>query len=261
MTVLFLAWRERQRRWWPVGCLSERPAGSPSGRLYVFRYTKGALEAQVAGFTTLPGFPEIDATYVSSELFPLFRNRLMPSDRSDFGVFLRWLDLPPGETDPLVLLGRSGGRRETDMFEVFSVPEQDGEGRYRMSFFIHGMSHRTEEQAAAASGLAVGDRLVLRPEPENPGHSGALQVLTSDHIHIGFVPRYLCPDISVLTDDVSVTVQRVNHPPAPMQFRVLARFEAAWPQAFRPFNSEAFQPSAAGDPAPRVEADRRLSSR
>jgi hypothetical protein len=100
MTVLFLVWRELGRRWWPIGCLSERPAAPAGGRLYAFRYTKGALDATAAGFVPLPGFPELGATYVSSELFPIFRNRVMSSERSEFGTFLRWLDLPPGETDP-----------------------------------------------------------------------------------------------------------------------------------------------------------------
>ena len=116
-----------------------------------------------------------------------------------------------------------------------------------MSFFVHGTAYRAEEELAAPSRLAAGDALVSCRAGESGGRGGAAGTHQGP-VHIGFVPRYLCPDISVLTEEVSVTVQRVNHPPAPMQFRLLVRFEAAWPAGFRPFSGAAFQPLAAGDP-------------
>jgi hypothetical protein len=97
----------------------------------------------VAGFRPLLAFPQLREGYRSESLFPVFANRVMNASRPEFSSFIQWLDLPASETDPLVLLARSGGRREIDMFEVFSAPEQASDQLYRMPFFVHGLRHRT----------------------------------------------------------------------------------------------------------------------
>jgi hypothetical protein len=74
----------------------------------------------VAGFRSLLAFPELREVYRSESLFPVFANRVMNASRPEFESFVQWLDLPASETDPLVPHARSGGRRETAMFEVFS---------------------------------------------------------------------------------------------------------------------------------------------
>ncbi len=127
MKSLYLAWRQPDRRWWPVGHLTRH------GSDYVFAYTRGAISAEEAGFRPLLTFPDRDEVYVSKDLFPLFTNRLPPKSRPDYQNFVEWLDVGPGEADPMVLLARSGGRRETDMFEVFPGPERSPEGRYDSS--------------------------------------------------------------------------------------------------------------------------------
>jgi hypothetical protein len=90
---------------------------SREGSEYVFTYTQGARSAEAAGFRPLSSFPDFDQVYVSRELFPMFQNRLPPQSRPDYEDFVEWLDLERGEADPLVMLARSGGQRETDMFE------------------------------------------------------------------------------------------------------------------------------------------------
>jgi HIRAN domain len=238
---LYLAWRQPEFRWWPIGRLEHQDDG-----LYVFRYTGGAeAAAEEAGFQPLLSFPDLHTTYVSRELFPLFRNRLMAEDRERFTDFANWLGLP-GETDPMVLLGRSGGRRETDMFEVFSAPEPNTEGRYRMSFFVHGLSYRPDQAKALALELTPGEPLILEPDPGNPVHSRALRILARNGQHIGFAPRYLCDDLVTLqaAGEAVLQVQAVNSPPAPMQFRVLATVDAPWPDGFLPLAGPEFQPVA-----------------
>jgi hypothetical protein len=238
MSVLYLAWRQPDQRWWPIGRLERQANG-----VYVFRYMQGAQFAEESGFRPLLSFPDLHATYVSKDLFPLFRNRLMGEDRNGFVDFAKWLGLP-GETDPLVLLARSGGRRETDMFEVFSSPEADGEGRYRMSFFVHGLNHRPEESRALAMSLQPGEPLVLQADPKNPVHRGALRILARHGHHLGFAPRYLCDDLATLQQqgEAKIRVQAVNAPPAPMQFRLLVVVEAPWPHGFVPLSGPEFQP-------------------
>jgi len=239
MNTLYLAWRQPDRRWWPVGQLTRQ------GSDYVFTYTKGAISAEQAGFRPLLTFPDRDEVYVSSKLFPLFANRLPPKSRPDYSDFVQWLDLGPGEADPMILLARSGGRRETDMFEVFPLPERTTAGRYDASFFVHGLSHRPAEAQDEASRLRPEDRLELAPEPGNPEDPHALRVLATG-THLGFVPRYLCGDIHSLRaaseESVRVAVRRVNLPPTPMQFRLLCAIAAPWPAGFRPLSSPDFEP-------------------
>ena len=241
MSPLYLAWRQPDRRWWPVGRLTREASE------YVFAYTRGALSAAEAGFRPLLSFPDLDDVYVSRDLFPLFSNRLPPRSRPDYGDFVEWLDLAPSEGDPLVLLARSGGRRETDMFEVFPVPEPNPRGRYESAFFVHGLRHRGPEAEEGARRLQPGDEVTLEPEPENPADPRALRVSALvNGTHLGFVPRYLCEDVHRLReaceDEVRARVRRVNPPPTPAQFRVLCSLEAPWPTGFSPVSGPDFQP-------------------
>jgi hypothetical protein len=250
MNTLYLAWRQPDLRWWPVGRLSR------DGSEFVFTYTRGALSAASAGFRPLPSFPDFREAYVSSELFPLFANRLPPRTRPDYGDFVHWLDLGPGEADPMILLARSGGRRETDMFEVFPVPQRNAAGRYESAFFIHGLRHRGPAAEEEARSLRPGDPVMLEHEPENPVDPHAVRVLTIVRgTHLGFVPRYLCEDVHALRaarrEDLQAQVRRVNPPPTPAQFRVLCSLEAPWPVGFEPLASPDFEPLHSLVAAPR----------
>jgi hypothetical protein len=239
MSVLYLAWRQPGHRWWPVGRLARQ------GSEFEFVYTRGALEAEMAGFCPLLAFPEQNEVYRSQTLFPVFANREMNPSRPEFRSYISWLALPSTETDPLVLLARSGGRRETDVFEVFARPEPTEDGRYRMPFFVHGLRHRPEAAQALVEQLAPGEALELRLDPLNPADAEALAVFARD-THIGFAPRYLRRDLRALDlanqGPGSLTVSRVNLAPTPMQFRVLATYEAPWPAGFRPFAGPEFEP-------------------
>lgn len=239
MSVLYLAWREPGRRWWPVGRLTRH------GPAFEFAYTHGAVQAEEAGFRPLLAFPAREEVYRSEELFPVFANRVMNPARPEFQSFLNWLALPPRESDPLVLLARSGGRRETDVFEVFAAPELTAEGRYEMPFFVHGLRHRGETAQALADQLEPGERLEHRPDPENPSDPEALAIFAR-RTHIGFAPRYLRRDLRTIEQacpgEVSLSVTRVNPVPTPMQFRVLATYEAPWPEGFQPFSGSEFAP-------------------
>jgi hypothetical protein len=251
MKTLYLAWRQPDRRWWPVGRLTRE------GSSYVFTYTRGAISAEQAGFRPLPSFPDREQVYVSNEPFPLFANRLPPKNRPDYEDFVEWLDVPRGETDPMILLARSGGRRATDTFEVFPLPEPSVEGRYASTFFAHGLRHLGVEAEEEARHLAPGEPLVLKAEPENPHDPRALRILTTLRgTHLGFVPRYLCEDVHRLQeaageDGVSVRVHRVNLPPTPAQFRLLCALDAPWPVGFHPLSNPDFEPLHSFVPAAR----------
>lgn len=249
MSRLYLAWRQPDQRWWPVGQLQRE------GSDYVFTYTRGAVSAAKFGFRPLVSFPDFDEVYVSRDLFSVFANRLPPRSRPDHGDFVEWLDVgTAAATDPLVLLARSGGRRETDMFELFPEPVPSSDGRYESVFFVHGLRHRGPAAEDEARRLAPGDPLRLEAEPGNPEDSRAVRVVAVTRgAHLGFVPRYLCGDYHALTraaaSELEVRVRRVNLPPSPAQFRLLCSLTAPWPPGFRSLSSLDFQALHALTPA------------
>ncbi|MGH9608918.1 MAG: HIRAN domain-containing protein [Bryobacteraceae bacterium] len=245
--TLFLAWQDPQRRqWYPIGRLSS------TGGLFRFVYTHGALIAEQKGrFAPLAAFPDLRAVYQSDELFPLFANRLMRASRPDYPLLLKWLDIPEADAMPFTVLVRSGGQRVTDTLEVFPYPEKLPDDSYQICFFLHGLSHMPPESARRAEGLTAGERLLILRDFQNPDDPDALLLRTSEkyprdmHL-VGYCPRFLSNEIGRLmasgNNPPCVTVERVNPPPAPIQFRILCRLRMKWTPGFQPFDSTEYQP-------------------
>ncbi len=246
MPTLFLAWQDPERRtWYPIGRLTSREG------LYTFVYTKGAEQARErAGFQTLTSFPELYTAYVAEELFPLFTNRVLPQARPDYQEYLQWLSIPASEHDPVAILARSGGRKVTDSLEVFPRPERTSTGEYHAHFLLHGMSHMPEHAVDRAALLRAGEPLLIMRDFQNPKDPEALALRTAETVErdmyiLGYVPRYLRGDILKLlkTGHVPhIVVERVNPPPAPVQFRILCKAIQRWPQGFEPFSDPEFAP-------------------
>jgi hypothetical protein len=245
--TLFLAWQDPQkRRWHPIGRLTS------NGRRFLFVYTRGALDAQQTGqFSPLSSFPDLRGVYQSSELFPLFTNRLMRASRPDYSKFLEWLSVPKATATPFAILARSGGQRVTDTLEVFPCPDELPEGNYETWFFLHGLSHVPNESITRAERLATGEPLLVMWDFQNPQDPDALALRTAEkyagdmHL-VGYCPRYLRGEILRLMTNgdnpPTVTVEHVNASPAPIQFRVLCRLRMSWAPGFRPFNGPEYQP-------------------
>jgi hypothetical protein len=84
---------------------------------------------------------------------------------------------------------------------------------------------------------------------QNPYDNRALLLRTDDGYNVGYCPRYLLDDVFKLLrqtsgaeQTVKVTVERVNLPPIPIQFRLLCKLKAPWPDGFQPFSSSIYQP-------------------
>ncbi len=238
--TLFLAWQDNEpgQAWFPVGRLDadvERP-------LYRFRYIGGAARAQEeAGFPLLIEFPKLDESYESSELFPLFQNRVMNSARPDFADYLRNLDLSEG-ADPIEILAANGGSRVTDAYEVFPKIVKDDDGRFVCRFFLHGWRPAC---AAGAAGrhvnqsaqkrivlLKPNEKLYLTLELTSPATGLAVQIQTEDYHMIGWSPRYLVHDLTMAIAEsptkYKVSVVRINPQPAPSKQRVLIEMRGRW---------------------------------
>lgn len=248
LRTVYLAWQDPiGRGWFPIGCLTF------DGHEYVFYYVQGAREAsQSARFEALQAFPEWDAVYVSDTLFPLFANRILPKSRPDYSKFTQWMNLPDQTNDPFVLLARSGGRKKTDKLEIVPYPSLDSSGKYGIHFFVHGLSHLPQDSINRVKDLQPGERLLLMRDVQNPRDPGAFMLRTDDESRpqdvylVGYCPKYLTREAAGLLDrsfePVIVTVQHVNLPPAPVQWRLLCSLTADWPTDWEPFSGDEFQP-------------------
>ncbi len=242
MKTLFLAWQDSNpsRAWFPVGQLDADVKHS----LYRFRYIGGAKRAQEkAGFPLLIEFPSLEEDYQSSELFPLFQNRVMNNKRPDFTDYLRSLDFSK-EVDPIEILSVNGGQRVTDAYEVFPKIEKDDTGQFTCRFFLHGWRRVNNAAQERINHLEPGEKLYLTLELTNPATGLAVQIQTEDYYMLGWAPRYLVADLvagMAESPEYSARVVRVNPPSAPSMQSVLIEMRGRW-EKHEPMNNKDFEP-------------------
>lgn len=239
--ALFVAWRPESPNegWRPVGRL-EHEDGT-----YRFFYTQGAKKP---GFRPFDHMDAFDQVYESDELFPVFANRLLSTSRPEYEEFLKWGGFDQNHhPDPIVILGLTEGRRQTDAIEVFPCPKPDDYGNYFNKFFLHGIRWLGDQAAQRIARLRNDEALKVMFDVQNDHDSNAVAVRTEDdRVLIGYFPRYLACDVkrmlaSCASDDLHLFVDRLNLD-APQQNRVLCRMNACWPQDFVPCSGEDFEP-------------------
>ena len=229
--TLFLAWQDKEvtRQWFPVGQLDVDMEVEPN--LYRFRYINGARRAQEeAKFPLLIEFPELEEDYYAHELFPLFMNRVIARGRADRIDYLRDLDLDE-DADPIEILSVNGGRRMTDVYEVFPKLTKHEDGKFCCRFFLHGWRYVNLFAQQRMDLLESGEDLYVTMELTNPVTRIAVQIQTTDYHTIGWAPRYLMTDLAVaMTDspEYSAQVVRVNPLPAPSRQRFLIEMRGRW---------------------------------
>ncbi len=239
---LYVAWRRPDRLIVPVGRLTQQTGSE--GTVFRFVYLKGA--ERNAEFPGLPGLTDLHRVHESSALFPVFANRVMPRDRSDYGSFVEQLDLSV-EADPFEVLGRSEGVRATDRIEVFPDAEPAADGRLCTLFFARGIRHLAGA-SEAVDGLTAGDELILVPEPTNEVNQRALLLNTRTGAGVGWAPDYLL-DLLHELDQLNgsapaIAVEHVNPASVAPHMRLLCRANAPWPAGYKPFTGPDFHPLA-----------------
>ena len=248
LKTLFIAWKDtaKTRAWFPVGRLD----ADVQAQHYRFRYVRGAEAAKEFGFKALDSFPDLQGDYRSSELFPLFANRLQNPSRPSFREYLQRLDVtydPPEAFDPIEVLAVSEGRRATDNLEVFPKVERGPDGTFAIKFFLHGWRHIHPYAEERINKLSVGEDLGVTLEVTNPVTGYALQIQTQDNVIIGWAPRYLFDDlvhVVFANCRVEAGVGRLNPAPAPPGQRVVVCFRGCWPEGYEPMSGESFTPLA-----------------
>lgn len=219
---VYLAWQEPDtREWYVVGMLKRRSEG------YVFNYTQGATFSKK--FIPFSGMEELDKTYFSSELFPLFKNRLLSSRRPEYPRFIEWLGLNHDEADPIDVLGRSGAIRGTDQLQMFKRIKVDERGFFEHVFFVHGIAYMAKGSKERVDSLSLGDRLYFCLDYQNPVDKNAVIVRANDPAEIlGFCPRYLSKDVYSMfgckESDVEVFVEARSED-APANYRLMCKMK------------------------------------
>ena len=236
---LVLAWRNPSiRQWIPVGLLQYK------GNRYIFEYTKGAKSTEE--FVPFGIMQELHDCYESEELFPIFRNRLLPKSRPEYSSYMNWLGFGSEGVSELEELARSGGIRATDSLQLFPVPEKVN-GKYEILFFSHGIRHLPPNYIERVNHLNQGSNLYLMRDIQNKCDSLALALRTDDPIEIvGYCPKFFVQDLDRLinendAENVNVSIVKININ-SPLQFRLLCKFSTSWPENFIPFKDENFLP-------------------
>lgn len=243
--MLYLSWRSNlNNKWFPIGVLT-------SEGNYRFSYIQGALEAErECGFKPLQCFPSFSDMYENGSLFPFFENRILSKNRLEYPTYVDYLNIEKDKDDPIAILGRSNGRKQTDYFELFPEPELDNE-HYHIHFFGRALSHLHDSVLERINHLNPGENLKIVRDVQNLIDPKALMLRTDqekDYVLVGWLPRYLVNDISLILDNdeckksIEVTVERVNPKPAPTQFRLLCNLSAQWPNELKPFSDNMFKP-------------------
>lgn len=181
---------------------------------YSFTYCPGVTRP-------LHGMPDLAKTYISDELFPLFKHRVISPRRADHDDYLQDLNLDPSAS-PFEVLARSGGRSAVDTYELTPIPEV---GPVDILFLVHGIRHLDPLEQEAVSQLKPGDELDLQPQPDNP-HDAQAVLVSRSGCRLGYVPAPLTSYLSKIMahdHDHELRVERLNPLAAGFHMRLLVR--------------------------------------
>lgn len=193
----------------------------------------------------------MDAIYVSNELFPFFKNRLLQKNRPEYKKLLEWLALVDINEDPMDILIGTGGLRSTDSFELIPQPIIR-DNKLSLNFFVRGLRYLTDCSLDFVDRLEEGAILLLMKDFQNPKDNKAFALRTSDApVMIGYLPKYFCSGIYNLIDKNKspiIKVIKINKD-APLDMRCLCNASASTPPGFSltdntedflPWNQQAF---------------------
>lgn len=176
---IYLIWKDNDSRTqYTVGELSK------NGK-YEFKYIIEINEAIKKGFKPFISMNDINKTYCSDELFPIFSSRLPDERRRDIDKILQKYEL--SEYDEFELLRKSGTELPIDTLK-FIDPKLDRE----KDFYLAGVRYYLgcdKTDCEKVTNVNVNDVLKLVPEPENKKDKHAIAVYDGNK-KVGYIPRY-----------------------------------------------------------------------
>lgn len=143
------------------------------------------------GYTPLICFPDVDKTYTSERLFPVFASRLPDPKRKDIDKILEKYAL--SEYDAYALLKASGTRLPIDTYEFIDPLVEDITKSVQRKFLLAGPRYYLGcDGTCCDNAIEVerGEAVVLKREPDNPKDEFAVQVYNQEKQLLGYIPRY-----------------------------------------------------------------------
>ncbi|WP_417551726.1 HIRAN domain-containing protein [Marinomonas fungiae] len=235
----YVAWQDPEERdWHVIGRLEFE------GEVYSFQYTKGCRQSN--NFVAFSGMDDLDKTYFSKSLFPIFSNRVLSPKRPEYEKFLSWMGLDGGKATTMDLLVRSGGIRGTDRLELFPLLEENEHAEIEYEFFVHGNRYLPESSSKRLSLLLQGERLMACLDIQNPYDENAIYLRTENEPELlGYVPRYLSKELAPILKDnprsISFRVSLVSDD-APSEYKLLCQLSGSVNQANDFMSSDEYQP-------------------
>lgn len=233
---VFLAWQDPEKRsWHTVGELTQKDD------LFEFHYTRGAQASEL--FIPFSGMNDLEMTYRSETLFPLFANRLLSKRRPEYQKMMSWLGLEENRQHPLTILAKTGGIKSTDNLQIFPEPHGSSENGFDVDFFVSGVGYTSESARQRIKTLNINDKLLLMRDFQNEHDSLALAIRTQDAPEIiGYCPRFLAYGLAEHLNDgvkLDVRVIRVNSD-APLYYQLMCTLRANAAQGEKVFNRYEF---------------------
>jgi hypothetical protein len=219
----------------PVGFLEE------DGQTCTYRFRYLMRASGVEDFRPFLGFPQLERSYTSNRLFPLFAQRVMDPRRPDYEGYLDTLGLS-GRPGPMEILARSGGTRLGDTIQLFPEPQIGAGGSTSCLFLVHGIRYIPGAEDRIEH-LTHGETLYLLDEPSNSKNSRAVLVTASGGDRIGWVPDLLLDYVHTVRNHgpVYVKVERANGRDAPPHMRLLVSFAGTAPVGYQPFTGPGWE--------------------
>lgn len=182
---LWVIWKNpNTRQRYKIGILTKHDNN------YSFRYD---LEEKIKDFDYFPGFPDINKTYNSLDLFTNILNRLPNPNRPDYEKILNNYELNKESSD-MEILEKTRGRLITDTYE-FVVPFS----RDKIMFEVAGVQY-SEEFKKCKNVMRIGNKISLELETDNKYDGNAI-IVKYDNYKIGYVPRYYTYELAKLLRD------------------------------------------------------------
>lgn len=239
---LYVAWQDDvSRKWNTIARLSKIGLG------YDFVFTQGVKKLNNIPADVFKMDPRY--TYVFDRLIPLFTNRIPPRSRGDFAKIAAWLNIQD-TNDEFELLSKFGLIPGTDSILLYPEP-QINNGIYSLEFFVHGIRHMHSDVLTWCDKLEAESQLLPVLDVQNPVDPCAVALRsTKDTILVGYVPTFYAPDIkTILSDEELCSSARItvvkNNIDAPIQLRLLCRFEAEVRKDFEALRSDIHRPYTA----------------
>ena len=238
---LYVAWQDEvSRTWHTIARLTRDSEG------FELIFTQGA--------TRLGDLPErlfgmqLKYRYRFEKLIHLFKNKIPSRNRPDFEKMARWLNLS-GSEDEFALLSKFGLIPGSDALLVYPAPTIV-DSKYEIEFFVHGIRHmQPDVLKLCENDLEPGERLLPVLDVQNPVDPHAVLLrCESNPILVGYVPTFYAADLKhilsneALCASARITVLR-NNKDAPIQLRLLCRFESAVLPGFQPLDSIVHKPA------------------